>query len=146
MNEQILSPLCTSKYTAKSANKIITHIKGQNIPDNFKLISSDVTSLFTNVPLDVTIDAILKRIYGQNKVNTNIPKGQMRDLLLLCTKKLHFSYNRIQDIYIQTDDVATGLPLGPVFAGIFMAELYGTMLSTLREHMSQWRRYVDDTI
>ena len=67
--------ICTSKYTAKSANKIITHIKGQNIPDNFKLISSDVTSLFTNVPLDVMIDAILKRIYGQNKVNTNIPKG-----------------------------------------------------------------------
>ena len=67
------------------------------------------------------IDVILKRIYDENKVNTNISKQQMRDLLLLYTKNMNFSYNG--DIYTQADDVAMGSPLGPVLAGIFMVEL-----------------------
>ena len=74
------------------------------MPNNFKLISFDVNSLFTNVPLDFTIDAILKGIYDKTEVNTNTPKQQMRDLLLLCTKYMHFSYNG--DIYTQTNSVA----------------------------------------
>ena len=68
----------------------------------------------------------------------------MRDLLLLCTKNVHFSYN--EDIYTQTDGVAMGLPLCPVLAGIFMIELERTMLLTLSEHMNQWKRYLGDTV
>ena len=33
------------------------------------------------------------RTYNENEVHTNTPKQQMRDLLLLCTKNVHFSYN-----------------------------------------------------
>ena len=115
---KLLSPLSTSEYIVKSTSDFITHTKGQNIPYNFKLISFDVTSLFTNVPLDFTIDVTLKRIYEENEVNTNIPKQLMRDLLLLCTKNVHFSYN--EDMYTQADGVTMGSPLG---AGIFMVEL-----------------------
>ena len=141
---KLLSPLGTSEYTVKSMSNFITHIKGQNIPNNFKLISFDLTLLFTNVPLDFTTDVILKRIYDENEVNTNIPKQHMRDLLLLCTKNVHFSYNG--DIYAQADGVTMGSPLGPVLAGIFMVELERTILPNLREHMIPWKRYVDDTI
>ena len=62
----------------KSTSDFIIHIKGQNIPNNYKLISFDVTSLFTNVPLDFSIDVMLKQIYDENEVNTNIPKQKMR--------------------------------------------------------------------
>ena len=88
------------------------------------------------------IDVILKRIYDE--VNTNLFKQKMRNLLLLCTKNVHFSYN--WDIYTQADGVAMRSPLGPVLAGIFMVELERTILPTLRENMSPWKRYVDDTI
>ena len=140
-----MSPLSTSEYTVKSTSDFITHIKG-HIPNNFKLISFDVTSFFTKVPLDFTIDVILKQIYDENEVNTNIPKPQMRDLLLLCTKNVHFSYHG--DIYTKADVVAMGSPLGPVLVRIFMVELERIQLElpTLREHMSPWKRYVDDTI
>ena len=57
-----MSPLSTFKYTIKNTSAFIAHTKRQNIPKNFKLISFDVTSLFTNVPSDFTIDVILKRI------------------------------------------------------------------------------------
>ena len=68
----------------------------------------------------------------------------MSDLVLLSTKNVHFSYNG--DIYTQADSVAMDSPLGPVLAGIFMVELERTILPTLKEHMSPWKRYVDDTI
>ena len=58
----------------------------------------------------------------------------MRDLLLLCTKNVHFSSNG--NINTQADIVEMGSPLSSVLAGIFMVELERTILPTLREHMS----------
>ena len=62
----------------------------------------------------------------------------MRDLLLLCTKNVHFSYSG--DIYTQANGVAMGSPLNPVLAGIFMVELERPLLPTLRQNMSPWIR------
>ena len=56
---KLLSPLSMSKCTVKSTSDSITHIKGQHIPNNYKFISFDLTSLFTNFSLDFTIDVIL---------------------------------------------------------------------------------------
>ena len=45
----------------------------------------------------------------------------MREILLLCTKNVHFTFRDV--VYLQTDGVAMGSPLGPVLAGIFMVNL-----------------------
>ena len=49
----------------------------------------------------------------------------MRKLILLCTKNftfyVHFTFNG--ETFSQIDNVALGLPLAPVLAGIFMVEL-----------------------
>ena len=67
----------------------------------------------------------------------------MRDLLLMFTKCVHFTFEN--ETYVQLDGVAMGSPLGPVIAGIFMVELETTLVPLLSNHMSWWRRYVDDT-
>ena len=74
-------------------------------------------SLFTNVPLEETIEIILKRIYINKEITTDIPKQEMKELLILCTKNVHFTFNN--DTYIQVDGVAVGSPLGPVLANIY---------------------------
>ena len=68
----------------------------------------------------------------------------MKELLLLCTKKVHFTFNG--KIYIQVDGVAMGSPLGPVLADIFMIESEKAILPELTEFIKYWKRYVDDTI
>ena len=68
----------------------------------------------------------------------------MKELLILCTKNVHFTFNG--EIYSQQDGVAMGSPLGPVLAGIFMVELERTLVPKFRRKMFPWRRYVDDTI
>ena len=56
-----------SEYSVKSISDFITHIKVQNIPNNFKLISFDVTSLVTNVPLDFMIMLFLNEFTTKRK-------------------------------------------------------------------------------
>ena len=107
------------------------------------MISFDVKSLFTNVPLDITIDIILKKVYDERLINTNIKREDMKSLLLMCTKSVPFTFN--DDMYIQTKGVSMGSPLGPLLANVFMCELENTLVPTLTENMDMWTRYVDDT-
>ena len=95
--------------------------------------------IFTNVPLDRTIDIILKRIYDYKELDTSITKSEN------VYQNVHFTYNR--KIFVQTDGVAMGSPLGPVLADIFMTELEKTLLPGIYIHYIKfWKRYVDDTI
>ena len=108
------------------------------------MVSFDVVSLFTNVPLEQITNIIIKRIYDKNEINTNIPKQEMKELLYLCTKNAHFTLNT--KTYVKDDGVAMGSPLGPMLANIFMVELEQNIIPTLSKDISLWKRYVDDTI
>ena len=61
-------------------------LKKQKIIPGYHLVSFDVMSLFTKSPLEEAINISIKRIYDENKINTNIPKQEMKELLYLCTK------------------------------------------------------------
>ena len=68
----------------------------------------------------------------------------MKEMLTLCTKNAHFTYNR--KIFLQTDDVAMGSPIGLALVDIFMTELEKTILPDIYIHYIKfWRRFVDDT-
>ena len=101
------------------------------------MISFDVKNLFTNVPLDKTIKIILRKIYQERMLDTNIPQKEMEKLLYLCTKHVHFSCG--SKICIQLDRVAMGSPLGPVLANIFMTELEIAMIPSLGIYRRNWK-------
>ena len=141
---KILSPLSLSQYTVESSNKFLNVIKQQVIPSSYKLVFFDVKSLFTNVPLDRTIDRTLKRIYDKHEITTNIGLKERKDLITLCTKNVLFTFNN--EIYQQRDSVAMGSPLGSLLAGITMVELENSIVPKLNSHLHFWKRYVDDTL
>ena len=68
----------------------------------------------------------------------------MKEILHLCTKNVHFSYNDI--IYQQCDGVVMGSPLGLLLVGYFMVHLESTLIPKLTEHINPWKRYFDDAI
>ena len=82
------------------------------------MCSLDVCSLFTNVPLDETIDIALDKLYSLSDPPT-LPRSVLRKLLEFTTKKSHFLFDG--QYYDQIDGVAMGSPLGPVLANIFMS-------------------------
>ena len=141
---KLLSPLSISEYTVANNMKFINHLKTMKIPKDHSFISFDVKWLLTYVPLEFTINVILRRIYNENEIQTNIKRPEMKELLLLCSENVHFTFDN--NIYQRCDDVAMQSSLGPVIAGSFIAELERTLLSRLIEHMTPWKRYADDTI
>ena len=67
----------------------------------------------------------------------------MKELLLLCTKDVHFTFDT--DTYQQVDGVMMGSPLGSLFANVFMCELENTIIPKLKQELNTWTRFVDDT-
>ena len=98
--------------------------------------------MFTNVPLEETIEIILKRIYINKDITTDIPKQEMKELLIYGTKNVHFTFNN--ETYIQVDGVAMGSPLGPVLANLFMVELETSVIPNLNNKVKLWKRFVDN--
>ena len=50
------------------------------------------------------------------------------------------------DIYLPSDGVAMGPPLGPVLAGIFMVELKRSLVTKLSNYIKFGKWFLDDTI
>ena len=88
--------------------------------------------LFTNVPIDATIDIIIQHIYEFKEIGTRITKNEMREFILLCAKNVHFTFNG--ETFTQVDGVAMGSPLTPILAGIFMVELEKNLIPILKDH------------
>ena len=65
-------------------------VKNERIPQGFSMVSFDVKSLFTSVPLEKTIDIALERIYLRKEIVTILTKNEMKNLLIICTKKCPF--------------------------------------------------------
>ena len=108
------------------------------------MVSFDVKSLFANVPLDRTIDIVLRRIYDKHELQTSIARSEMKKLLILCAKNVHFTFDNV--IKVQNDGMAMGSPLRPVLSDIFMIELETSLSPELIDYIQFWKRYVDDTI
>ena len=88
-----------------------------------------VASLFINVPLEKAIEIILVRIYVNNEITSDIPKQEMKEPLIICTKNAKFTFNN--ETYIQVDGVAMGSPLGPLLVSIFMVKLEASIIPNL---------------
>ena len=85
------------------------------------MVTSEANSLFTNVPLQETIDINLNRIYEQHELATTILRKEMKELLILCTSNACFLFNDI--LYEQADAMKMGCSLGTVIANIFIIHL-----------------------
>ena len=108
-------------------------------------MSFGVISLFKNLPLEDSINIILRRIYKKKEIATDTTKCEMLELLYLRTKNVHFTFNN--KLYIQNDSVAMGSLLGPVLANVFMVELETGLIPNLSSKLlSFWRRFVNDII
>ena len=85
------------------------------------MVSFDVVSQLTNVPLEETIDMIGNYIYKEN--NPSPPafeKDVFVKLTRLATQGL-FSYKDI--LYKQVDGITMGCSLGPTLAHFFVAHM-----------------------
>ena len=142
-------PLTINDYTLKdsfdAANKIKS-LPSEMFEEGYQFVSFDVESLFTNVPLNKTINIILDRIYRQKLLKTNLKKRTMKKLLLDSCTKTAFSYDNI--LYQQCDGVSMGSSLVLVLANVILTEFENVVVTPLMESgiLTFYCRYLDDTL
>ena len=118
---RILTPLAgkTSSFV-KNSTDFAKHIRGIQLEEEDIMISFDVVSLFTKVPVAGAIDAISALLDKGNSFEdvTAIPARDICSLTELCLRSTYFQF---QDRFFeQVDGVAMGSLLSPVVANLYM--------------------------
>lgn len=129
------------KFTVKNSLDLIDKIKDISVPLNAKLVSFDVTSLFTNIPVQKCKDVVNRLIF--NSQLSFEKKDELSQLMDLCIDQNYFKFNG--DCYTQPG-VAMGSPLSPLLADIYMDYLEGIIQTKFNNNVVYWYRYVDDVI
>ena len=141
---QLLKPCIPAKFCINSVDEFLDILSAKR-PDGI-LASIDVESLFTNVPIDDTIDIILdevceKRTNGLPGLNLSRPI--LEPLLQACTKDAPFRGPDGQ-LYVQKESDTMGSPLGSLFANFYMAYVENRVLSDPSVTPHTYVIYVDD--
>ena len=128
---------------AKIIFVLFLKLRMQIFPKKF-LVSYDLTSLFTNIPLQETIDIRTNLIFNHNP-NLNVTKKELKKLFLFAISQTHFILN--SKFYNQIDRVAMGSSLAPVLANIFMSFHESKWLNEYNLNKPKfYLRYVDDIL
>ena len=141
---QVLSPVVErySKYCVKDSFAFVDLLREHPIPSDAHMCSFDVVSLFTNVPLEETIDICVNMLYRNDDVaQVSLTEASFRKLMRMVTSDVEFSFDNV--MYRQIDGVAMGSPLGPVLANIFVG--YYESLVPETAWPSLYCRFVDDS-
>ena len=111
----IISPLAgrTSSHVLNSKHFAET-MGDVTIGSDESLVSFDVTSLFTNVPIGEAVEIIRDRLREDEDLveRTPLSPDRIAELLGLCLKSTYFSYSG--EFYEQREGAAMGSPVSVV--------------------------------
>ena len=111
-------------------------------PSSVFLCSSDISSLFTNVPLAETIQICAETFYNVFLRPPPLPRNVFVELMHLATSSVELSFNN--NMHRQIDGVAMGLPLGPALANTFVGYQEVKLFGNTNKPLAYFR-YFDDT-
>ena len=113
--------------------------------NNYIMASFDIKSLYTNVPLNETINIILDQAFHNNSEYCKFDKGQLKKYLELSLLDNYFLFDK--QLYKQLDGLAMGQPIAPILANIFLCYNEKKWLDNCPVEFKPvlYRRYMDDT-
>ena len=118
-----------------------TALSALHLEDDEEIVSLDVESLFTNVPVHETISFAADLLYSDENYTPDIDKETFVTLLKMVSVNVMFT-SRTCEYYRQIDGVAMGSPVGPLLANIFLSQYD----SEIALHSKLYFRYVDDIV
>ena len=142
----LISHLATSDYVLNNSYQFVDQISAVENPSQYHMCSFDITSLYTNIPVDETITIILEKIFlSPTQKYHGFSKQEFKKLLELALKDSYF--RATGNLYKQIDGLAMGSPLAPVIANIFLCNLENQFLDNCTSQTKPffYRRYLDDT-
>ena len=135
----------TNRFSVKNSIDFIDHIKDVVIEEDDILVSFDVVSLFTSVPVDCTSKCIFDLLVVDDSLSTHtqLNAHDIKTGLEICSNSTVFSFQNV--LYRQTFDIPMGSCIAPIVANIFKEHIEKAALTTFHMPHQLWLRYVDDT-
>ena len=142
---RLLSPLVgsTSSFVRNSSD-FVAFISAQTLRPDDLLVSFDVVSLFTNVPVPLAVEVARRRLRADTSLplRTSLSVNELADLLEFCLSATYLSFRG--RTYQQTFGTAMGSPVSVTVANLVMEDVEERALSTSGLTLPFWKRYVDD--
>ena len=140
----LLSPFLGifSNSHLKHSEDFISKFNSSNIPlNNTKLLSLDVDSLFTKVPIKDVLEFLSAKL---EPYQDHFPLGLEKTIKLieLCVTNNIFSFNN--SFYKQKFGCSMGSPLSPVISNLYMEYFESVIINDIKPEGMIWLRYVDD--
>jgi len=130
-----LKPFIPQERICRDSFEFKEKLFNLSLPQNVHLVSFDVRSLFTSIPVSETIDYILEIIPEDG---LPLPKAVMKSLLHMASRNILFTFNG--NLYTQHEGMCMGSNLGPTMANFAMHMLE----SKITQSTLFYQRYVDD--
>ena len=141
----IISPIQNNGFAVRNSIQYAKEINDIAIADDEVMVSFDVVSLFTAVPVQKACDYILKKLEGDNTLSsrTNLDIDDIISLLsyILCNNYFIFEGNT----YKQIHGCAMGSPVTPVVANICMESIEEMAIKQTPVRPKVWKHFVDDS-
>ena len=118
---KVLKPLVgKSPHHIQSTGDFVSKTKRLTLQTGECLSSYDVTSLFTSVPIDPTLNIIKDLLEKDERLNdrTVLSVQNIMELLGFCLYNTYFSFQN--KFYEQVEGAAMGSPVSPIVANLYM--------------------------
>ncbi|XP_076061561.1 uncharacterized protein LOC143037313 [Oratosquilla oratoria] len=127
----------------RNSTDLIERLKTIDFTDK-RLVSYDVTALFTNVSVEDALEAVKRVVANKDDCNLPVPKADYIKLTSMCVKFRPFTFNNNE--YKQFRGLAMGSPVSAILANLCMEMLETDKYMNIMGRGSTWLRYVDDGI
>ena len=105
--------------TEKDTFHFIKIIADHELGCNHITCSFDVKNLFTNIPIDFTVNLIVDKVFADKKSKFHgLNRMELRKMLNWTCTNIVLQFN--EKYYTQVDGVAMGSPIAPLMADVFM--------------------------
>jgi len=136
-----------SEDSVKNAKQFAEFISNREVAEEeLDVVSFDVISLFTSMPIVMAIDIVQRKLEGSHdwKNHTQLNKDQLLDLLSVLPHNSYFIFEVTQ--YHQLSGCAMGSPVSAVIAEpVVMQEVEKKAIETSPVKIKWWLRYIDDS-